>query len=217
MTGNTPQSSHCSYNVAFQKTFKQNYGDKISESLQLPTLPDDFAELSEIQRLQQAELLRKRQLHNFYVKKTETMNPDHYHALIHDFSALRRQLFQHTRDPWEGDNITLKAGFVALSRAWEKINPGTKEACPVSFTNEESTKYLQMEHAQLEADEQFQQCKEAIGVGSEGRVPNEYYEDAKECERKLKADALDAAETDEERQHLIDNWLFDDFSEEEYM
>lgn len=72
-----------------------------------------------------------------------------------------------------------------------------------------------MEHAQLEVDEQFQQCKEAIGVGSEGRVPNEYYEDAKECERKLKADALDAAETDEERQHLIDNWLFDDFSEGE--
>ena len=86
-----------------------------------------------------------------------------------------------------------------------------------SFFHEESTKYLQMEHAQSEADEQFQECKEAIGVGNEGWIPNDYYDDAKECEKKLKAGALDAAETDEERQHLIDNWLFDDFSEEEYL
>ncbi|OQE26314.1 hypothetical protein PENSTE_c005G07633 [Penicillium steckii] len=105
----------------------RNYGDKISESLQLPTLPDDFAALSEIQRLQQTELLRKRQLHYFYVKKTETMNPDHYHALTHDFSALRRRLFQHTSDPWEGGNVTLKADLVALSRTWNKIYPGTKK------------------------------------------------------------------------------------------
>jgi hypothetical protein len=73
-----------------------------------------------------------------------------------------------------------------------------------------------LENAQSEADEQFQVCQEAIGVGNEGWVPIAYYDEAKRCERKLKADALDAAE-DEERARIKENWIFDDFCEEDYM
>ncbi|KAL4896711.1 kinase-like protein [Aspergillus ambiguus] len=195
----------------------QNYGDEISESLQIPGLPKDFAESGEVERLQQAELLRRRQLHYVYVKTTEILNPDHYHALTYEFSTLRRRLFQHSGDPWEGDNVTLKADLVALSRFWKELNPDAKTPCPVSFPDNEVAECLRLEHAQLEADEQFQACKEAIGVGNEGWVPIAHYDDAKERERKLKADALDAAETEEERQALLNNWLFDDFSEEEYV
>jgi CRISPR/Cas system CSM-associated protein Csm2 small subunit len=87
----------------------QNYGDEISESLQLPTLPNNFDELEEIEQFQQAELLRRRQLHYFYVKLTAERNPEHYEALTLDFSTLRRRLFDHAGDPWEGDNVTLTA------------------------------------------------------------------------------------------------------------
>lgn len=42
------------------------------------------------------------------------------------------------------------------------------------------------------------------------------YDEAKACERKLKLDALDAAET-KERIRIQENWIFDDFCEEDYM
>jgi hypothetical protein len=43
------------------------------------------------------------------------------------------------------------------------------------------------------------------------------YDEAKACDRKLKSDALDAAETEEERMRIQENWIFDDFCEEDYM
>lgn len=47
-------------------------------------------------------------------------------------------------------------------------------------------------------------------------MPVAHYDEAKACERKLRADALDAAETEEERIRIRENWIFDDFSEEDY-
>jgi hypothetical protein len=47
-------------------------------------------------------------------------------------------------------------------------------------------------------------------------VPVAYYDEAKEHERKFKADALDAAETKEEKARIEENWIFDDFYEEDY-
>ncbi|KAJ5796191.1 uncharacterized protein N7518_004731 [Penicillium psychrosexuale] len=75
---------------------------------------------------------------------------------------------------------------------------------------------LRLEWAQLEVDEQFQACQEAVGVGHEGWVPVAHYDKAKARERKLRADALDAAETEEERIRIQENWIFDDFSEDDY-
>lgn len=98
----------------------QNYGDGISESMQNPSLPSNFDELEEMQQLQQAELFRRRQLHYLYVKMTADMNFEHYNALTYGFSTLRRRLFHHASDPWEGDNITLKADLVTLTKEMER-------------------------------------------------------------------------------------------------
>ncbi|KAK2879399.1 hypothetical protein FQN49_000917 [Arthroderma sp. PD_2] len=193
----------------------QNYGDEISESLQTPTLPTNFGDLEEIEQYNEAELFRRRQLHYLYVKMTADMNPDHYEALTYNLSTLRRRLFHHASDPWEGDNMTLKADLVTLSRKWTEMN--SEVSCPINFTDDESIECLRLERAQAEADEQLQACQEAIGVGNEGWVPIAQYDEAKRCGRKLKADALDAAETDEERAFVQEHWIFDDFCEEDYM
>lgn len=146
---------------------------------------------------------------------TAEHNPEHYHLLTHDSNTLTRRLFQHARVPWEGDNITLKADLVNLSRKWTELN--CSAPCPVYFSDTESPKCLRLERALCEADDQLRACREAIGVGYEGWVPTEHYEDARRCERKLKADALEAAETDEERKRIQEHWIFDDFCEGEYM
>lgn len=194
----------------------QNYGDEVSESLRIPTLPNNFDEMEDIEKFQQAEILRRRQLHYLYVKMTADINPEHYDALTQEFSALRRRLFHHASDPWEGDNTTLKADLVTLFTKWTEVTGDARALCPISFTDDESMECLQLERAQSEADEQYQACQEAIGVGHEGWVPVAHYDEAKACERKLRADALDAAETEEERIRIRENWIFDDFSEEDY-
>ncbi|KAJ5981941.1 hypothetical protein N7451_012041 [Penicillium sp. IBT 35674x] len=195
----------------------QNYGDEISESLQIPSLPDNFDELEEMEQYQQADIYRRRQLHYLYVQLTAKLNSEHYEALTANLNTLRRRLFHHASDPWEGDNVTLKADLVTLSKKWRELDCNMKAPCPISYSVEESIECLRLEQAQSEADEQLQACQEAIGVGNEGWVPIGQYDEAKKRERKLRADALEAAESDQQRAILQANWIFDDFPEEDYM
>lgn len=199
----------------------QNYGDSTSESLSFPKLPDNIDGLNEREQFEQAELLRRRQLHYFYVKTTAERNMTHYDALTYDFSTLRRKLFNHASDPWEGDNVTLKADLIHLTKNWSKIarsitNDNATPPCPIDFPEDVMNECLRLHSAQVEADDQFEACKDAIGVGSEGWVPWDQFEEARRSESKLKADALDAAGSDEERAKLREHWVFDDFDEDEY-
>ncbi|KAJ6113884.1 hypothetical protein N7523_007201 [Penicillium sp. IBT 18751x] len=127
---------------------------------------------------------------------TADMNVEHYDALTYDVSTLRRRLFHHASDPGESDNITLKADLVTLTRKWREFSHDWNEPCPILFADDESTECMQLACAQSEAYEQLQACQDAVGVGDEGWVPIAQYDEAKARERKLKADALDAAETD---------------------
>ncbi|KAH2984236.1 hypothetical protein KXV25_001497 [Aspergillus fumigatus] len=181
-----------------------------------PYFTEDFNELEEIHQVQHAELFRKRQLHYLYVKLTAEKNPEHYDALTYHFSTLRRQVFHRASDPWKGDNMTLKADLVTLSRNWGELTGDARIPCPIFFSRDESSECLRLARQQSDADKQFQACQEAIGVANEGWVPVEYYDEAKGRERKLQADALDAAETEEERVRINENWIFDDFCEEDY-
>lgn len=202
----------------------QNYGDSISESLVLPELPPNFDELSDREQFQEVMLLRRRQLHYFYVKATARLNPTHYDALTYDFSTLRRKLFDHASYPWEGDSVTLKADLIELTKNWTEMatSPSSttsdeaRPSCPIAFSEDEVNECLRLHAAQVEADEQLQACRDVIGIGSEGWVPMAQYDETKQRESKLKADALNAAESEEERQKLCEHWMFDDFDEEEY-
>lgn len=201
----------------------QNYGDSISESLIRPELPDNFDELSESDQFEQVLLLRRRQLHYFYVATTAKLNSIHYDTLTDDFSTLRRKLFDHASSPWEGDNVTLKADLIDLSKNWSKIatsqsstSDDARPPCPIAFSEDEVSECLRLHAAQVEADVQLQACRDVIGIGPEGWVPSEQYDEIKHRENKLKADALEAAESEEERAMLFEHWIFDDFDEDEY-
>jgi hypothetical protein len=202
----------------------QNYGDSVSESLERPDIPHDFDELTEREQFEQVVLLRRRQLHFFYVAMTARSNPTHYDALAHDFSLSRRKLFDHASEPWEGDNVTLKADLIHLTKNWSGMAASKSSTsgnlsppCPISFTEDEERECLRLHAAQIEADEQLQACRDVVGIGPEGWVPLELYDETKQRETKLKADALDAAESEEERTRLCEHWIFGDFDEEEYL
>lgn len=171
-------------------------------------------------------LLRKRQLHVFYIAATEKFNPIHSNALAYDFSVLRRKLFEHASEPWEGDNITLKADLIKLSQNWSEMITGTTSSssndakqppsCPIQFSEDEIKQSLHIHSEQIDSDQKLQACKDAIGMGSEGWVPIEEYEDALQRTRLVKAGILEAAEEEEDRRMIEKHWMFDDFDEGEY-
>ncbi|KZF23037.1 kinase-like protein [Xylona heveae TC161] len=203
----------------------QNYGDDVSESLKFPVLPDNFNELEEKERLEQLELLRRRQLHYFYFALTSKINPLHYNALSADLSILRRKAFHHASEPWEGDNVTLKADLVHVAKSWSRfVNSAPSKTgdamlpCPIAYSEEEISECLRLDAAKTEADEHLQSCCDAIGgIGPEGWVPPDIYDEVKQREQKLKNMFIELAESGEEKLRLEENWIFDDFDEEEYM
>ena len=199
----------------------QNYGDEVSESLEEPRLPSDFDQQNETEQLKQVLLLRKRQLHYTYVKETLRLNPAHGEVLTDSLSILRRKLFRHASEPWEGDNISLKADLVELTRQWPRLVPSSTSTihpkCPIEVSEKEAVESLNLARAMDAADSQFQDCLELVGVGSEGWVPAEQYADARRRERQLKEDTLLEAESEEERRQLCDHWIIDDFDEVVYL
>lgn len=201
----------------------QNYGDNISDSLETPRLPSNLDELTDREQYEQVVLLRRRQLHYFYVAMTAKLNPTHYNALANDFSMLRRRLFDHASFPWEGNNVALKADLIHLMKDWSQITGpqsngmiNRKAHCPLSFPEDEIQECERLHAAQIEADEQLQTCRDIVGVGFEGWVTLEQYEETKQRAIKLKNDAFDAAESEEERAILSEHWIFDDYDEDEY-
>ncbi|OAG34455.1 hypothetical protein AYO21_11407 [Fonsecaea monophora] len=69
--------------------------------------------------------------------------------------------------------------------------------------------------AQIEADVRFEACKDVIGAGPERWVPRDQYHEAKQREEQLKQNALNTAQSDEERGQLLEHQSFEDVNEEE--
>lgn len=90
----------------------QNYADPVSQELTRPKLPPGFDELSDEKQFEQVLLLRKRQLHYFYVEATEKLNPVHFDALTENWSAVRKKVFDYASAPWEGEGVGLKVGLI---------------------------------------------------------------------------------------------------------
>lgn len=110
--------------------------------------------------------------------------------------------------------MTLKADLIQVTKNWSKIvssklslNCDGTSPCPIAFPEDEINDCLRLYSAQVEADEQFEAYRDAIGVGAEGWVPADQYDEAKQREGKLRVDALDATESDEERVKLAEHWL----------
>nr|POE76201.1 altered inheritance of mitochondria protein 9, mitochondrial [Quercus suber] len=198
----------------------QNHGDEVSESLDLPVLPDNFDDIDEYAQFEQVLLLRKRQLHYHYVNRTMESRSVHGEVLIDPRCALRQKLFSRAGAPWEGDSITLKADLIELTKAWPVFARAASEQsippCPIEFSEAEQQECSKHATAMQEADVQFRTCLDLVGVGPEGWVPSELSEGARIRAQQLLEDTLEDAESDEERQKIQEHWIFSDFDEDEY-
>ena len=194
----------------------QNYGDRVSQSVTRPSLPENFDDLGEAAQSYARELHRRRLVHYHYVKNTEECNEVHRATLADSMGVLRRRLFEHAGDPWEGETIALKVDLIEATKSWEMLTEGGAP-CPIVFDDEDVRETMELEAALRDADESLQRGQNIVGFGSEGWVPNDHYERAMARSKKLKEDILAETRSAEERAEVEAHWPFDDMDEEKYM
>jgi hypothetical protein len=193
----------------------QNYDDPISQSMVRPSLPENLNDLDEAEQSREKEFYRRRLVHYHYVKNTEEYNIFHSVALGDPMDGLRRRLFFHASDPWEGETLELKVALIAATENWDTLTGGGLP-CPIAFDAEDVRKTKKLDKEQRGVDETLEACQNMIPFAPDGWVPVEDYEEAVRCCKQLKTDALAAAESEEERAQIAAHWPFDDMDEEEY-
>lgn len=193
----------------------QNYDDRVSQSMTRPSLPENFDDLDEAAQSYAKELHRRRLVHYHYVKSTKECNEVHRAALADPMGVLRRRLFEHAGDPWEGETIALKVDLIEATKSWETLTEGGAP-CPVAFDDEDVRDTMELDAALRDADEILQGGQNVIGFGPEGWVPKDHYEMAMARSKKLKERALAQVRSAEERAEIEAHWPFDDMDEEKY-
>jgi hypothetical protein len=163
----------------------QNYDDPVSQSMTRPSLPENLDELDETAQSREKELYRRRLVHYHYIKNTEECNALHYAALTDPAGVLRRRLFCHASDPWEGETLALKVALIEATENWEMLTGGSAP-CPVVFDAEDVRETMELDEVQRRADENLEALGNIIGFGPEGWVPTRHYEEAMAHSKQLK-------------------------------
>ncbi|KAL8883417.1 MAG: hypothetical protein Q9192_007179, partial [Flavoplaca navasiana] len=194
----------------------ENFKDHVSLALDVPKLPDNFAELGPEEQETARDTYRRRELHYVYNCITGMLNPDHKAALGAPYGLLRKRLFHGAGTAWEGDNVSLKADLMRISRLWKQITSSEDKDspnCPLEYSETEIKECFELEKEVREAEEDLERTRDDIGMIGDGCVLPEHYDEIKERCRKLKAETLEFAETDAAKSEVLNHFPFDDHDE----
>ena len=194
----------------------QNNDDPVSESMTLPSLPDNFDDLTENQQNREKDYFRHRLAHYHYMKNTEELNKLHYAALMEPMNKLRRRLFEVASWPWLGETLELKYELIKATENWETLTGGSSP-CPVVFETDDVRETKRLDAEQRRAMRNLEFCQMMVGCAEEGWVPVEDYWAATSRNKYVKEKTLALADSEEERAEITEHWVFDDMDEEEYM
>ncbi|KAL8766864.1 MAG: hypothetical protein Q9209_006460 [Squamulea sp. 1 TL-2023] len=194
----------------------QNYGDKDSIQLKTPQLPQNFSELSAEEQEAATDLLRRRELHFLYNGFTYELNKDHSDALSDPYGLLRKRLFHRAATPWNGNSVYLKADIIQVIKLWKKITASQDENaadCPIHYSEAEAKECFRLLSELQEAAADLDKAREHLGMDYQGCVFPNYYDAIKARCQEIKKEALEEAETDLERDALLNHFPFDDHDE----
>jgi hypothetical protein len=176
--------------------------------------------MDESERSQALEVHRKRHVHFFYLGFTQKFNERHWSALSDEADILRRRIFDHASEPWEGLNTPLQYDLVQIAEHWGKIahadDDGHVPACPLSYTPEEAERINKLDDLHREADGDMERVNELLGIASDGWTLNERFEIVQNNAAEIKGNALASVDDDPWLDEMIErHWPFDDFDEDE--
>ena len=125
--------------------------------------------------------------------------------------TLRGRLFYHASSPWEGETLELKVALIQATERWETLTGGGA-SCPVVSDTEHVREMTELNEVQRRVDEALEACQNLLGLGPEGWVPAQHYEEAVALSKQMKEAALA-----EERAEIMGHWPWDDMDEGKYM
>jgi hypothetical protein len=128
---------------------------------------------------------------------------------------MTNKLFDTAARPWEGDNTSLKAEIIKLSRSrqLDAISSRTRKHLLINYSEEEITQCLAIDAKQQEVDVQMQTLRDCFTINIDGWVSPELYEQAKARVQDVRQQMLDVVDTDEERREIEENRPFQDHVE----
>ena len=215
---------HCSVLPQFLAAgiprYFQNYHDEVSLHFIPPKLPENLAQMDHKEHAEALENFRRRHLHFFYLGFTQRFNQAHFEVLDRRTDLLTRKIFSHAGEPWEGNNVPLKADLIHITRIWRELmddngySGKTIPACPISFSEPDVQHTIDILQQQEEIDTQLENIRNAIGINTDGWTSKEEYEGAVERARLIKKQGLESLDTDDEKEMTLKHWPFDDFDED---
>ena len=196
----------------------QNYADSdVSQSMTPPSRTENLSELSKAMQANEEYRYHCRLVHYHYVTSTKEYNQLHYTAFTDPMYALRGRLFQYAGGPWEGESFDLKATLIEAMEKWEDLAGKDAIPCPLKFCEEDLREMEVLAEELGKASKGFEFLQAMRGVGEDGWVAVEDYEDAVAFFGGFKERALKGAKSEEERDEIMAHWPWDDMDEEMYM
>ena len=178
------------------------------QSLQIPSLPDNFEEMDIEQQRQIRATLRLEEANLFYIAATGVYNDEHMDLLKLPHLAMRQYLIRQIGYPWDADTINLRAALVGITTpsVWNSIS---SVACPVVFSGEEREAAMAESQEWNESEQLLSRVREHLGIDLEGGTEPDNYERAVEGNRQFRMEMVRQAEPGQQ-ELCWRNWPYKD-------
>ncbi|PYI02815.1 kinase-like protein [Aspergillus sclerotiicarbonarius CBS 121057] len=179
-----------------------------TQSLQRPSLPDDFDDMSIEEQTPIKTKFRLDEANLYYTATTGIYNDIHMSALKLPHLGMRQYLYQQTGYPWDADIINLRAALVGITtpQVWHAIS---SVPCPVSFTDQERQSAREDSNEWNESEKLLSAIRDHLGVDLEGGTGPENFQWASHRNLELRLEMVRQAE-EHEREMCWHNWPFKD-------
>ncbi|DAA75079.1 TPA_exp: Uncharacterized protein A8136_2177 [Trichophyton benhamiae CBS 112371] len=185
-------------------------------TLEKPSLPDNYDSLDPKQKSQADELYRRRTLFYIYMAFNGGLNKKHLSGMKDPRVLLSQHLVERAEKQWSGDVFSLKGALIRIYENWHLFNAHLSEPlpCPISFTQSEIDAYYEQEPTWFEMNGLVEYWKSELGgLGDDGWVRTEAYEDTLKKSMELKQVLLEGSDTPEEERCVQEQWQFQDHEE----
>ncbi|KAL3487236.1 kinase-like domain-containing protein [Aspergillus germanicus] len=178
------------------------------QSLTIPSLPDDFDEMSVDEQGRALSIFRLEEANLYYTAATGVHNEHHMDVLRLPCLGMQQYLLKQTGYPWDADIINLRAVLVGITTpsVWSKISSAP---CPVEFSDEEREAALAESQEWNESEQLLAQVREHLGIDLEGGTEPENFERALEGNWEFREEMVRQAEPGQEEIRWR-NWPYKD-------
>lgn len=179
-----------------------------TQSLQLPSLPEDFDHMNMEEQLEARTKFRLEEANLYYTAATGIQNDKHMEALKIPHLGMRQYLFQQTGYPWDADLINLRAALVGITSTtvWDYIS---SLPCPVSFPGNERDEAMEESRSWNESEALLSTIRSNLRIDLEGGTEPENFEWAFNRNLEFRLEMLRQTE-EHERDICWRNWPYKD-------